>query len=259
MNIETNDRIDAATPSPFKKTDLDFEITLRTAMVSRPEMRINSLMVDYYNYGKGIARAKGLPKVDILGQWGMAKDEYMSPDAVAGDDRKMSQQWYAGVKASLPFWGSTTEYSWTREQWVPAVSVYQGTESNTHAIKLKILDKLDMYSDLKLAEIDHEKARQEFIKIRQDVTLEVREGCFSYQKALIQLDTAASKVEYQSKDLEVARMRRGLDEMADSNVVESMIKLAQEEFGYAQAVSDCRISLASINKAVGIEDFYKDE
>jgi outer membrane protein TolC len=259
MNINTNDRIDIVTSPPLKKIDIDFQNALGMALVNRPEMRINLLMIDYYNYGKGIARAKGLPKVDILGQWGMAKDEYMSLDQGPGDDRKMSQQWYAGVKASMPLWGSTAEYSWTREQWVPSVSVYQGTESDTHALKLKILDKLGYYSDMRLAQIDYEKARQELIKIRQDVTLEVREGCFNYEKALIQLDTASSKVEYQAKDLEVSRMKRSLDEMADSNVVESMIKLAQEKFGYAQAVSDCRISLASINKAIGVEDFYKDE
>jgi|GEM_PF-994656 len=259
MNIDTRDRIDVATPPPFKKVDLDFETTMNAAVVNRPEMKINSLMIDYYNYGKGIAKAKGFPKIDILGQWGLAKDEYMSEDANPGDDRKMWQQWYAGVKASMPFWGSTTEYSWTVEQWAPAVSVYQGTESATHALKFKILDKLDYYSDMKLAEIDYEKARQELIKIRQDVTLEVREGCFNYQKALIQLDTASSKVEYQAKDLEVMKMRRSLNEAADSAVIESMIKLAQERFGYAQAVSDCRIFLASVNKAVGVEDFYKDE
>lgn len=264
MNIDTRDRIDVATLPPFKKIELDFENTLYAALVNRPEMRINSLMIDYYNYGKGIARAKGLPKVDLLGQWGMAKDEYMSVDqnynpAYPFDDRKMSQQWYAGVKASMPLWGSTVEYTWTREQWPPQVSVYSATSSNTNAIKLKFLDKLDYYSDKKLAEIDYDKARQELIKIRQDVTLEVQEGCFNYEKALIQAETASNKVAYQAKDLEVTRFKRALDEAADSNVIESMIKLAQERFGYAQAVSDCHTTLAAINKAVGVEDYYKDE
>jgi outer membrane protein TolC len=259
MNINSKDRIDVIELLPFKKIEIDYEHTLRAAMFNRPEMKINSLMIEYYNYGKGIARAKGLPKIDLLGQWGLSKDEYASPDQNPGDDRKMTQQWYAGLKASIPFWGSTTEYSWTKEQWAPQVSAYSPTMSDTHALKFKVLDKLDNYSDLKLAEIDYDKAMQEFIKIKQDVTLEVQEGCFNYDKAVIQLETAAAKLEYQSSDLEVNRMRRGLDEIPDSAVIESMIKLAQERFGYMQALSDCYTSRAALNKAVGIEDYYKEE
>ena len=102
-------------------------------------------------------------------------------------------------------------------------------------------------------------SRQELTKVRQDITLEVKEGCFNYQKALIQSETAQNKVKYQASDLELVKLKRGLDEAQDSNVIDSMIKLAQEKFGYLQALADCHISLASINKAVGIEDYYRDE
>jgi hypothetical protein len=50
-----------------------------------------------------------------------------------------------------------------------------------------------------------------------------------------------------------------MDEVQDSNVIEGMIKLAQEKFGYVQALTDCHTSLASINKAIGIADYFKDE
>ena len=41
------------------------------------------------------------------------------------------------------------------------------------------------------------------------------------------------------------------------SVVERMIKLSQEKFGYVQALVDCNISIASINKAIGISDYFK--
>ncbi|MDP2912622.1 MAG: TolC family protein [Candidatus Omnitrophota bacterium] len=260
INIDPRDRIDIADGIlEFKKIAVDFESVLTAAFLNRPEMKINSLMVDYYNYAKGIAKAKGWPKVDLLGQWGLAKDEYASPDQLPGDNRKMWQQWYAGVKTSMPFWGSTGEYVWIREQWAPAVSTYQGTEANTSTYKFKFLDKLDYYSDKKLAEIDFDKARQEFNKIRQDIVLEARESCFGYEKAVMQVDTALNKVKYQESDLEFTRMKRGMDEAQDSNVIESMIKLAQEKFGCLQALAECHTSLASINKAIGIEDYFKTD
>ena len=266
MNLDPREKIEIEPSLEFKKASVDFEDTLRAAFLNRAEVKINSLMMDYYTYGKNIAKAKGWPKIDILGNWGLAKEEFVPDDRAAppaggslDPDRKLEQQWYAGIKASMPFWGSTGEYAWTREEWVPVVSAFQGTKAVTSSYKLKILDKLDYYSDKQLADIDFENARQQLNKIKQDITLEVRENCFSYEKALIQLETATNKVKYQEKDLEFVKLKRGMDEAQDSNVIESMIKLAQERFGYVQALTDCHISIASINKAIGVEDYFKDE
>ncbi|MDD5428368.1 MAG: TolC family protein [Candidatus Omnitrophica bacterium] len=266
MNVDPKEEVDVKDDLEFRKVEVNYEKALAIAMVNRPEIKINSLMIDYYNYGKGIAKAKLWPKVDLLGSWGLAKEEYASEDEVGGAgqlngdaNRKMEQQWYAGLKVGVPFWGSTAEYSLTKEQWVPVVSAYQGTEATTMEFKFKILDNLESLSGRQLAEVDFDRARQEFTKVRQDIVLEVREGCFNYQKALIQTETAANKVKFQTSDLEFMKLKRGMDEVPDSSVIESMIKLGQEKFGLLQALTDCHISLASINKAIGIEDYYKDE
>lgn len=50
-----------------------------------------------------------------------------------------------------------------------------------------------------------------------------------------------------------------MDEAQDSNVMESMIKLSQEKFGYIQALTDCHVSSAAIDKAVGVENYFGDE
>ncbi|MBI5124238.1 MAG: TolC family protein, partial [Candidatus Omnitrophica bacterium] len=92
-----------------------------------------------------------------------------------------------------------------------------------------------------------------------DVTLEAKEACFNYEKALMQLETATNKVKYQENDLELVKFRRQMDEVQDSGVIESMIKLAQEKFGYAQAVSDCQIAMGSICKAVGKSDYFENK
>jgi outer membrane protein TolC len=259
MNVDSGDAIEIEPSAEFKKAEVDFEKLQHVALLNRPEMKINSLLIDYYAYGKKIAVAKGWIKIDLVGQWGLSKEEYTSKDAGDSSDTKLEQQYYAGVKASMPIWGSTTEYQWTREQWTPSVSAYQGTEARTNSVKIRLLDKLDYYSDKKVAEIEFDKQRQELTKIKQDIAMEVKEGCFNYAKAMIQLDTATNKVKYQEGDLEVVKLKRSMEEAQDSNVIESMIKLAQEKFGYLQALSDCRIALAGLNKAVGIEDYFDNE
>lgn len=262
MNVNLRDNF-GIVPSPeLKKITLDFEKTMQDAFTNRPEIKANALMVTYYNYGKGIANAKSLPRVDLLGQWGVAWEDYVAGESnLLGLEprRNLQPQWYAGIKVGVPFAGSTAEYSFTREEWTPVVQTTKGTEATTNSFKFKILDKLDMFSDKQLADIDFDRSRSELNKTKNDIVLEVREGCFNYEKALIQLETAENKVKYQETDAELMRMKRGMDEIQDSNVIDSLIKVAQEKFGYVQAVTDCKITLAALEKAVGVDDYFKNK
>jgi outer membrane protein TolC len=256
MNINYRDGIDIALDPEFTKSEIDFDKALAVAFASRPEMRINSLTVEYNKYEKDISKSKGWPKITMMGNWGLAKEQFVEEDKLPTDpERKMEQQWYTGIKVSMPFWGSTAEYAYTQEDWVPVVSAYQGTAAITNTAKVNLWDKMGYYSDKVAAEVEHDKARQEMEKTKQDVTTEVREGCFNYEKALILLGAASRKVKYQEGDLEFVRFKRGMDEAQDSTVMESMIKLTQERFGYTQALMDCHAAVASINKAVGVDDY----
>lgn len=264
MNIDTAQRLDIVETDEFEKVSVDYEKVLRDAFVHRPEMQINSLMIQYYIYEQKVAKSKSWPKIDFIGSFGMAKEQFIAKDMGvdpadpnADMPQNLEQQWYAGVKCSIPLWGSTGEYSYTKEVWAPVVNTIKGTETITNSYKFNLLDNLAQFSDKASADVDFDKARQELIKTKQDVTLEVKEACFNYEKALLQLDTAVNKVKYQEGDLELTKFKRQMDEAQDSNVVDSMIKLAQEKFGYAQAISDCQIAIASISKAVGIPDYFK--
>lgn len=268
MNVDPSDNFDIKAELKFREADVDYHKMLELAFANRPEVKIAYMMMDYYNYELRVAKAKGWPKVDVMGSWGLAKENFIEedngPNGVTSDgapikdpEDKLEQQWYGGLKVSMPFWGSTGEYSFTQEQWAPMVSAYQGTQARTNSAKFSVLDDLKYFSEKKSAEIDKDRSRQEYIKSKQDVTLEVREGCFNYEKSVIQLKTAESKIKYQERELELTRFRRGLDETPDSVVVEALIKFYQEKFSHIQAVTDCITALAAIEKAVGVEDYFE--
>lgn len=274
MNLDPLDTLLVEPNMGFNKIDVSYEESVRAAYTYNPQIKMSTYMLQLYDYDRKIAAGKFWPKIDLLGQWGLSKEEYTSQDRLgpvggvaAGTvngpvydvDAKLEQQFYAGVKASAPIWGSTFEYQWMREQWTPVVSAYQGTEALNNTWKVKILDKLDVYSEKQQAQIDYDRARQELNKAKQDVTLEVKQGCFNYQKAVLQLDQSLKKMKFQEGDAELNRFRASMDEVPTSTLVDSLIKLAQERYGYAQALADCHTTVAAINKAIGKEDFYKDE
>ncbi|HPM42238.1 MAG TPA: TolC family protein [Candidatus Omnitrophota bacterium] len=274
MNLDPKENFEIEPNLAFNKVEVDYDKALRVALLNRPEIKINSMMIEYYSYGKSIAKAKGWPKIDIMGNWGLAKEGYLAVDNGAqpsnlpagvyvDPDRRLEQQWYAGFKASMPVWGNTVEYSMTREQWQPVVAAYQGTEALTQSVKVGILDNIKYYSDRQAADVDLDRARQEFIKAKQDITLELKETIFAYEKALILLETAEKKLAYQERDAEIRQFKATIGESgtADqsgpgSDVIESLIRVAQEKFSYTSALAECHTSLAGINKAIGIEDYY---
>ncbi len=71
------------------------------------------------------------------------------------------------------------------------------------------------------------------------------------------MDVAKSKITFQAKQVEILEIRRQLGEAQYSDVVEEMIKLAEEEFSYIQAIADYYISIALLNKAVGIDGYFE--
>ena len=223
------------------------------ALINRPEIKINNLMVEYYAYEKKLQKAKEFPSIDFMGSYGQAGEEF-----VTSPEKRIEPQWYGGLKFKAPIFGNSMEYSITKEHWPPVVSTFQGTEALTKTLKLNILDELKVYADKQEADVEYDRARQEFERTTQDIVIEVQESFYSYKKALLQLDVSNAKVQYHEQDLEFIKLRRGFDEVQDSVVIDGMIRYAQEKFGYVQALADYYMSISSLNKAIGLEHRFKD-
>ncbi len=247
---------------------LDLEDCFNLASLNRPEIKISQLSLEYFRYEKKIRQARAnWPRVDFLGSYGNTQEDFVAADNIGTDDgtnpvslidpRGLGPEYYFGTKISLPIWGSTFGYSYTEEEWTPVVQTTKGTEAKTHTMTFSLLDKLGDISGVKEADVEYMRSLDEINKKKQDITLEVKETFFKYRKAILLMDVAKSKVEFQTKQMEILEIRRELGEALYSDVVEEMIKLAEEEFSYIQAISDYYISIASLNKAIGIDGYFK--
>jgi len=258
MNTEEDLDIEPA-GEPEIKSDISLDNCYTLAYTNRPEMKINYLMSEYYLYEKKIARSGGWPKLDAMGSYGYSAEDFRDAELKAG--HKLGPEWYAGVKVSVPFFGSTLGYSLTREHWQPVVASFHGTDSLTHTTTFSVLDNLKYYSDVTEADIGFERAKEEYNKVKQEISLEVKETFFKYKKAMLQTEVAKSKVEFQRKQVEFLEAKREFDEAPVSNVLEEMVRLGEEEFSLLQSITDYYIAVKSLNKAVGIVGYFdkKDE
>ena len=265
-----NDEIAIAEVPAPKVIDLNLEECFGLAYYNRPELIISRLSIEYFECDKKIMRARAnWPRVDFIGSYGNMKEDFIReslerlPLVVAGntggprDPRNWGPEFYFGTTISLPIWGSTAGYSYTNEHWQPIVRTVHETSSETHMITLKLFDKLEDISSVKEADIEYLRAHDELRKKKQEVELEVRETFFKYKKAVLLMNVARSKVAFQSKQVEIFDIRREMGETPVSDVIEEMIKLAEERFSLLQAIADYFISVATLNKAIGIKDYFE--
>ncbi len=253
MNISTDERIAIDGRFEFKLIDVDLDKCWMLARLNRPEMMINKFMLDYYIYEAEVAKSKMRLNINLLGSYGQAGEWFVHERKTP----RMGPQWYAALKVKVPIRANTVEYSATKEEWPPVVSAYQGTDAITHTAKFYLLDKVKNISEIEEAEIEIDRAKNELEKTEKEIYFELKEAFQSYERAILQFETSREKVSYQEQDLELTKIKRGFDEVQDSVVIESMIKLTQERYASVQSISDYYIAISSLNKAIGISDYFK--
>jgi outer membrane protein len=238
---------------------LSLEDCFELAYLNRPEIIISKLSLEHYEYEKKIMEARAYwPRVDFIGMYGNAVEDNIKQDITGGmNPRQLGPEYYFGTTVSVPVFGSTLGYSFTKESWQPVVRTTMETESSTQELSYKILDKMEDHSSLAEAELEYMRSQDDMNKRKQEVSLEVKEVFFKYKKALFMMEVAQSKLHFQAKQVHIMDIRRELGEVNYSDVLDEMTKLAEEEYSYVQAISDYYIAIASLNKAVGLDDHFE--
>lgn len=274
MNMDPDKRINIKSlERPKKFISIGLQNCYNLAIANSPEVKIKKETIAYYQFSRKMAKAKGWPKFEFEGSFGEMYENFQpldqpgdtnpntgTPGAFNQDEyrahRTPSPEWYAGITATLPIWGSTMEYKYVREVWAPTVSSFRGSESGTSYLEFRILDDLKYFSGLQQARASFENAKYDYMKAKQDVAVQVKELYFKYRKAMLQMNVADVQVAHQRMFVNVLEERRKYGEMDIPRLVEEYEKLGEYEFGILQADADYFISISELNKAVGVSDYF---
>jgi len=255
--------------SPEAPLSIGLKNCYSLALTNDPEFKIKGKTIEYYNFERKMKKARGWPKVDFNGSFGASYENYEplnipgdytgDPSGPARSGRRMEAEWYAGVKTSVPMWGNTVEHNYVREVWAPTVSAFRGTQSATNYFAVKFLDDMAYFSNLQESRIGFERAKYEYDKARKDLMVGIKEIYFKYRKSLIQMDIARAQVEHQRDYVAVLEEKQRFGEMEVSRVIEEIVKLTEHEYSYIQADAEYYISIAGLNRAIGIPEYFKPD
>jgi len=236
-----------------KKLKINLKEVQELAQKSRADIQSLELGDLSAKYAEMIAARENRPKITISGSKGKSGESFIA------NSLELTDEWSIMAKVSFLFGGSTVEASQTKDKTLPKTisDTTLKTEANTSQVKFSLLNNLAYYTDRKEAQVAHKQITSQLHESRQKADLEVENAYMTYQKALSLLNTSLSDKNFREGELKVNLMRRDVGELPTSEVMQSRIEVAQAQSNYIQAASNYYLAIASLNKAVGISNYYR--
>ena len=229
------------------KTDFNLQEMILKALSSRPEIKIAYYNQKARDYAKRIARADNLFKLDASGFVGQSGAAFSNESFIFKDSYNI------GVKASLFFGGSSINPLASKEKTAPDLGSTSRTETESQSMTVGVLDSLGAGSNYYQSQIEENKARDEFKKIKKDVILEVKESFYNYQKARIQIESALKELEYRKKEFAIAETRDRLHQIESTEYLQSLSSLSEAEIALKEASAFSAITIFALEKATGLK------
>ncbi len=261
LSIEDAGDVDIILDNEPKIVTKNIQECLELALEHRPDLKMGLYTVKYTEYGKKLADTKEMPSVDVVGNYKKASEVYREDFSTFGTNPTElldpHKKWYIGVEASIPFLGNTASYSYFRRHDPSALSTYQpDSEQRGTTWKLGILDNIKHFSEIEQAKIANVRAEQELEDARKKAIMEVKEAFYEYEKAHVQLKAAKAQKEYREKEFKIFKFKKSMGEMEISDLFDAVTKLMEADALYCDAEANLNISIAALNKAIGVEDYF---
>ena len=251
--VESIDLSEVDTELPFRVIDVDLAHCLQLAAENQPDIAVNKLLVESNDYEERITKGKEGLKVDLTGWYGAADSYYDT------EPKNLETDWSVGFKVTKPFGVVTPSYSFTKDKTSRKIGQTDRTGSMVHSGELAILDKdtMSIKSEIAEAKVNKMKAENDLIQTRNQTELDVKEAYYNYQEAILQVKNAIEKVRFQEEAVKVAKAQAQLNEALQSQQIEALVKLTDEKSVYVKALSDYNLSIAKLNKAIGIKEYFR--
>ncbi len=241
-------------PSDFQNpvpSDIDLEEPLHLAAQYRPDIQINTLLVEFNEYEQLIAKEKGDLRVDLSTFLGV------SGSAFETENLTLNKDYSLGIKATKNWGPNEASFSSTTTKTAPRLGQTSRTDSTVYSGQLGLLSKLDALSEVQQATVALEKARQDLDEAKATVFQEVEEAYVSYRKTRLQLEYSQQKVVFREEQLKITKAQASLNEALPSQLLEAVMRLTEERVNTSVALTNYYVALARLNKAIGLPGHYR--
>ncbi len=239
-------------------SDDDLNHLIELAYQNRPDLQVEASKLKATQFAYRVVLGQRLPQFDLLVEFGELAEAFL----LDTDDPRHNPEFRLGMEMTWPFLGNTLKYTYDHDQRAPSVTQFQGgtgSRTRSNAFSVKLLDDLGQFSSMMEAKVNNLEQIVELEKTERDVIREVKEAYFNFKKALIQVQSAYTRIGYRSRLAKLAKHRLDQNEIQISEYMQAEMDYTQERSLIYKALSDFFLSKSKLNRAIGIRDYLPVE
>ncbi len=239
-----------------KEMDIELGNCTELAMKFKPEHRISYLNTETAKLTERIAKGQTFPQVDVFGKF-LRAAEQLEPFNLYDLNHFLDNEKVIGGTVSIPWGPNTIEYQKKIGKLAPTVTTFESnTQYDIDKVRINLFDNMARASNIKDASISYKQALDELNKSEQSIHMDIRQAIFSFQESKLKIDSALNNIQLYTRELEVATVRKGLNEISFYDLIQAKTKLYNEKTAYTDAVGDYYIAIARVNKAIGMGGYF---
>lgn len=249
--------LDSRNASPFTvqarlgpyNAETTLEQCIDLALKNRSDLIVNEMLMEYNKLGQKIANSEYKWNVNLEGNVGLNNENFIS------ESRSLQKEYFLGLKVTKVFGAQTFEDNFITQDKVPSAGQTTSTQFTSNTLKWYLWNSTAKIN-MKEADIKYLKSIDEYIKKRNSVVFEIKKSYYEYQKAKQQLGNNFQKVKIAEQEVKISVARLQLNEILDSELLETKDRFARTKAEYGQALSGYYTAVANLNKAIGLTDYF---
>lgn len=241
-----------------ESTEGELDHLIDTAYQYRPDLQMEASKLKAAQLAYRVALGKRLPQFDFLVEFGELAEAFIVNDK--GPHHR--HEFRVGMELTWPFAGNTFKYTYDHDQRAPSVTQFlagAGSRIRTNSFSAAILDDIEQFASMKKARIENLEQVVELEKKEREVVREVKEAYFNFQKSLIQVESAYKRMGYRERLAQREKHRLERNEIQISEYLQAEIAHTEERGLLYKALSEFFLSMAKLNRAIGIRDYLEVE
>ncbi len=224
----------------------------------RSELSVQMSQLQAARFGEKARWGGFVPKADLVLEYGVLAEAFKQFTNNADHKNEFRMMLEVDWNAA----GNKINYTFENDQRAPSVTQFQsgaGTLNKRNSFSVGLLNGLDIFVDVKQAEVEKLNKVVELEQAEKKVLEEVKRAYYDYQKALIQMKSTMKRVQWRQRLKDLALHRLGQREVEISEYLQSEIDLLKERGEFHTALKEYYTAKSSLNYAVGVREFLESE
>jgi len=229
--------------------DLDPKQLVEIGYANRRDYQVKKLLVLFKKYGLEIAKNKRAFNVELTGSYGQ-RDEYYVSEQV-----DLKDEYYIGLKVSKPLGPHIFEFNGVTQDKVPQVGQTTSTEFESAEVAVKLWEQKSNTSVAE-ANIAYHKAISELENSKRTLVHDIHSAMYSVREAEAKMKNKKSSVTMITEELRSTRAKSKVEQATIVQVMRTETKLWNSKTDYVSAQADYYVSIAKLNKHMGVNDYF---